>query len=158
MRARVSRWSAYYRSLLSLKGRISRLGYWRANLALIALTAGVLIIGYSAIITAGPIGAILLAPMLLIPLAQLCVVVRRLHDRGKSGFWLLLFWLFPLLAGGAVREASSANDLNTALLLFYILGLIIGLWGSIEIGFRRGVKGPNRFGGDPNGDGLDVFA
>ncbi len=48
------------------------------------------------------------------------ISVKRLHDRGKSGWWLL-FALIP------------------------IVGV---LWLSIEMGFFRGTDGENRFGGD----------
>ena len=36
---RLRRLTAYYLSLLSLQGRLDRLGYWRGVLALIALVA-----------------------------------------------------------------------------------------------------------------------
>jgi len=51
------------------------------------------------------------------------VAIKRLHDRGKPGWWLLLIFV-PLI--GAI----------------YLL---------VEVGFLRGTVGGNRFGSDPLG-------
>lgn len=66
---------------------------------------------------AAPLNAIV-SLLLLVP--NLAVAVRRLHDGGRSGWWLLLF-LVPLV--GIV-----------VLLIWYL---------------SRGQDGPNRFGADP---------
>jgi hypothetical protein len=37
----------------------------------------------------------------------LAVAIKRLHDRNKSGWWLLLFWLVPSLLGGVPMSAAG---------------------------------------------------
>ncbi len=51
----------------------------------------------------------------------LAFYTKRLHDRNRSG-WFLLILLIPLI--GAI-------------------------WLIIELGFLRGTKGPNKYGADP---------
>jgi uncharacterized membrane protein YhaH (DUF805 family) len=78
-------------------------------------------------------------------------LIRRLHDRGKSGWWLLLFFGPHIaLVYTLSQMALSQQDL--------ILVLVIGgplldapflAWGMVEILMLRGTAGPNRFGLDP---------
>lgn len=60
--------------------------------------------------------------------ASLAVLVRRLHDRNMSGWWLLV----PF-----------------AVMLIPLVGLLIALIGMIVILCLKGTDGPNRFGPDP---------
>lgn len=64
---------------------------------------------------------------MLIP--WLAVAVRRLHDTGRSGFWLLIMFV-PLIG-------------SLVLLVFFIMS---------------GTRGPNRFGPDPVEAGEPEFA
>jgi uncharacterized membrane protein YhaH (DUF805 family) len=58
----------------------------------------------------------------------LAIGVKRCHDRGRSG-WFLLVWPIPY----------------------------INIWALVELGFLRGVKGPNRFGPDPRASVLTIL-
>jgi uncharacterized membrane protein YhaH (DUF805 family) len=69
--------------------------------------------------------AMVVALALIIP--SLAVAVRRLHDTGRSGWWVLLAFV-PLV--------------GLVLLVFYCL---------------PGAKGPNRFGPDPKGDTAEAI-
>jgi uncharacterized membrane protein YhaH (DUF805 family) len=103
-------------------GRIGRQSFWIGTVVLIAVSV-VLHLVLAALFgwrdaMGGPInGAVSL--ILLYP--SLAVDVKRLHDRGKSGWWILL-------------------------LLVPVLGLI---WFIVECGCLKGTDGPNRFGADP---------
>lgn len=70
--------------------------------------------------------------------------IKRLHDRGKSGWWLVVFSLIPPLAEGAGRMSAPGSALIGTL-----ISIVISLWALIELGFLRGTVGPNRFGEDP---------
>jgi len=137
------------RRLLDLKGRARRIDYWRMQLW---LTIAVSILWVSAVFLT-MYGIPGWAPMLLvIPVALLIwpVAIRRLHDRNKSGWWMLPFAVAPYLLYGLTGGLSVAAEDNPALLwpllASSLAGFVLGLWGLIEIGFLKGAPGPNRFG------------
>jgi len=71
--------------------------------------------------------------------------VKRLHDRDKSGWWLLLFFVLPGLYsqfGGRLEDSWFAELLGFS-------AFVIGVWGFVEMYCRKGTKGTNRFGSDP---------
>ncbi|MEO1198990.1 MAG: DUF805 domain-containing protein [Pseudomonadota bacterium] len=144
---------------LTLDGRLSRheantfkLGLYGAGGAL-AATSGV----------AGmAVGFVPVWEQLFLDAAKLVVLfsiipnIRRLHDRGKSGWWLLLFSGMPWLTIGTVLFALSLLPpspppviaLSVALtsLLALIAALGIMLWGAVELTMRSGTPGPNKYG------------
>jgi uncharacterized membrane protein YhaH (DUF805 family) len=137
------------RQLLRFDGRLSRLGYWRSYLWL--AVAGVLAtgVGLFAILGFGRWGAIFLLPAVAMIVASVAIVVRRLHDRNRSGWWLLVLVLFPALAGLWIRTDGSNRAATWPVFALSLAGLIANIWGLIEIGFRRGTRGSNRFGDEP---------
>lgn len=81
--------------------------------------------------------------------AALAMTVRRLHDRGKSWYWLLLFLVLPNLlyaAGEALKEMEAGED---AMFLCGFFSIALSLWAFAELFFMRGTAGANRFGPDP---------
>jgi uncharacterized membrane protein YhaH (DUF805 family) len=86
---------------------------------------------------------ILLLLLLPLEIAWFALVARRLHDRGKSAWWLVLFVGAPNLL---IPLGESSSDFA---IVFALANLVIIVWGWVEIGFRRGTPGPNRFGPDP---------
>ena len=90
---------------------------------------------------------------LIISLALLCpgiaVAVRRMHDTGRTGWWLLLPIGVGAAAGGVMgMAAANGGDVG-------ILGIILGvayLASAILIIVwfcQRGTVGPNAWGNDP---------
>ena len=86
----------------------------------------------------------------------LAVGSKRLHDRNKNGWWLLVFWLLPfvLFCGGFSivlfddpRTGRSGDFVTGSVLIF--ASLPPGLWGIVELGILPGTKGPNPYGADP---------
>jgi uncharacterized membrane protein YhaH (DUF805 family) len=69
---------------------------------------------------------------------------KRLHDRDKSGWWLLAFYAFP-------AASSYVDDVEGTGLpyLFSLVRIVFSLWGFVELGCLRGTPGPNRFGPNP---------
>jgi uncharacterized membrane protein YhaH (DUF805 family) len=87
----------------------------------------------------------------------LAVGSKRLHDRDKRGWWLLVFWILPFLLffGGFGHDflddpakVQRGGIFTTGLLMIYV-SLLIALWGIVELGILPGTKGPNRFGAEP---------
>jgi uncharacterized membrane protein YhaH (DUF805 family) len=71
--------------------------------------------------------------------------VKRLHDRNRSGWWIVLFFIAPALLGKIADRLgdSSAADLLTP------IAFGLNLWGFVELMFLKGASGPNRYGPDP---------
>jgi len=73
------------------------------------------------------------------------ISIKRLHDRDKSGWWMVPFFAAPGLYNQfADRLPDSYADLPLAIAAF---GL--GLWGFIEMSCLKGSRKTNRFGADP---------
>jgi uncharacterized membrane protein YhaH (DUF805 family) len=71
------------------------------------------------------------------------ICVRRLHDRDKGAWWLLVFLLCPIL----LEIAASVNTFDPGpVVAFMTTSLVLSLWGFIELGCIPGTSGPNRYG------------
>jgi uncharacterized membrane protein YhaH (DUF805 family) len=109
----------------------------------------VAIIGGGASILAGDLsglGAMLFILILAyIPLLWigLALGAKRLHDRNKSAWWLVIFWIVPAILQGIGEHIDGIG------LIFTLGGLALSIWGLVEIGFLRGTVGPNQYGPDP---------
>jgi uncharacterized membrane protein YhaH (DUF805 family) len=72
-------------------------------------------------------------------------LIKRLHDRGKSGWWVAPF----LIAPGLLDKLSDWLDNPPLALLVSALSFGLGIWCFVELFCLRGSKGPNPFGPDP---------
>ncbi len=63
------------------------------------------------------------------------VVVKRLHDRDKSAWWVVIWWAIALI-GGAFT--------------FGIASFVVAIWAFIELGCLEGTQGANRYGPSTN--------
>ena len=96
---------------------------------------------------------------LAVLVASIALGIKRLHDRDRYAWWLLLFFLGPVVfagAGGAIMWAGASSvgmteDWSLFPRLCRIGGFALGIWGLVEIGFLRGSAGYNRFGPNPLG-------
>jgi uncharacterized membrane protein YhaH (DUF805 family) len=134
-------WGNY---LFSFEGRITRATYWLFVLiSLIAMAVAFALLFALGFSVAGFIVAGIIYLVLLY--CGLAVGAKRLHDRNKSGWWLLVFYLLPNVLSG-IGAASQSPGLNaiTGLVSFGIL-----IWAIIELGCLRGTIGPNQYGPDP---------
>ncbi len=110
------------------------------------------------------VGAIVAVAFLALIYAAFAVAVKRLHDRNKSAWWLLVFYLLPALLNGprqmavfhAMHDgtflARHGGGLAMGGPLAIIAGgaaAIISLWAFVELYILRGTVGDNRFGPDP---------
>jgi len=116
--------------LFAFTGRMRRRDYW-----LLAIVSAIVfaIITYVINVATGKQPAevfglgdmITLIPNLWISIA---LMIKRTHDRDKSGWWILV----------------------------YMIPIIGWIWSVIELGFLDGTPGPNRFGPSPKGLGESV--
>lgn len=112
--------------LFSFQGRIPRLPFW-----LFVIALGALLPGSAALIARSAdlpfsVGVDLAAMILLLP--ALAVQTKRWHDRGKSGWWLLIN-LVPVVGP---------------------------IWVLVECGAFEGTRGANAYGEDPLGRTADA--
>jgi len=123
--------------LLSPAGRINRGKYWLAALIYLIVISAVSVItsllwsfipgdyvdgSYSVTgVKAVPYIILGFATFAFLAWSGICVGIKRCHDRGRSG-WFLLVSLIPIIGS---------------------------FWLAIELYFLRGTVGPNKFGEDP---------
>ena len=138
--------------LFSFTGRLNRKPYWLTTLCLILIFLVIIVlivaIGGASILDGDLSGlgvAIILIILLYIPLLWigLALGAKRLHDRNKSAWWLVLFWIVPAILQGIGEQIDGIG------LIFTLAGLALSIWGLVEIGFLRGTVGPNQYGPDP---------
>lgn len=146
--------------LFSFDGRIGRRTYWLAILAVVVTVA--VLTSVPLLIPSENVAVFILALTsqfiwLLSLWPLLAVGSKRLHDRNKNGWWLLLFWVLPfalVVAGLSIAifndpRTGRSGDLSTASVLL-LASLPPALWGIVELGILPGTKGPNLYGEDPN--------
>jgi uncharacterized membrane protein YhaH (DUF805 family) len=156
--------------LFSFRGRLNRKPYWIATISLYLLY-GVFSLGFLYVIlsgeqlgsengnslTAGKTVAMgLLVPVvLMLGYCQLAIGAKRLHDRNKSAWWLLviivgsgLFEFATIYNVPGIGTEEDPTALGQGLMVFSVL---VCLWFFVELGFFKGSQGPNRFGPDPLG-------
>src|SRR5512144_1367791 len=157
--------------LFSFKGRINRKPWWLATIA-VGLAASVITGILEALARSSgetivnpvthelePTGIFGLA-ISIIALANLWIAfalsAKRLHDRDRTGWWLIWQLLILILAVILVVVAVVVPNEQGA--LWYALAgapglaaFVISVWLFVQIGFLRGTEGPNRFGPAPLG-------
>ena len=160
--------------LFSFEGRINRAKFWQALLiilclmmvlALLTITIGKLFgssgsLGfglddifaafdpesYRLLSTTGyvhAIGKAIGTPLFL--WIYLAISIKRLHDRNKSAWWMLLFFVFP----GLFDQFSDRLGDSYPVIFVGLVSFVFCVWGFIELCFLRGTKGTNRYGADP---------
>ena len=86
----------------------------------------------------------------LIP--SLSVMVRRLHDIGKSGYWAFF------IVGGQVLCSMSSyfqTTNTTAYVIITLVGIVIGIISLVWM-FTNSDYGPNQYGPNPKGEGNPI--
>jgi uncharacterized membrane protein YhaH (DUF805 family) len=157
--------------LFSFKGRIQRLYWWLTSLVVGVVTGmttstldfvaqsygiGMVDPETQQFEPTGPIAVALFAVAIVNLWVNFALTVKRLHDRDRTGWWLVLQTLLLIVAialfvvAFAVPEEQSTPWFVVASVAG-VIALGVTLWLFVEIGFLRGTQGPNRFGPDPLG-------
>ncbi len=140
----------------SFNGRIGRMGFWFGLIVLMIVGSALAIPAYPNILSDDPFNGILknwkqmgpygLTISLLLLYPAMAIVIKRLHDRNKSGWQAALFW-----APALIQSISSLTGLDldtvysvTTWIAWYLL--VIGAWFMIELGFYSGTDGENSYG------------
>jgi uncharacterized membrane protein YhaH (DUF805 family) len=165
-------WSQY---LFSFNGRINRAKWWLLLLVLIGYVIAAIVIGMILGMISADLamiwGLIYMIGWLVMIYVILAVGAKRLHDRNKSAWWLLVFYGIPFLLGlyaswsivsgmigmggmaaqGASQEQMMGSMMATMQQMWWVslVNTIIGVWSLIELGILKGTTGDNQYGPDP---------
>jgi uncharacterized membrane protein YhaH (DUF805 family) len=136
--------------LFSFRGRIARSEFWT------------LVVVCAAFLFVLAIGSQIRDETVKLILAFICIIgvivtwlsaaTRRLHDRGKSAWYL-----YPLFGVPSLLATFLSGDGQLKLVVFNggtgsvldLVSLAIGIWMIVELGCLPGTPGPNQFGPDP---------
>jgi uncharacterized membrane protein YhaH (DUF805 family) len=143
----------------SPSGRISRSQYW---LKFVLPYAGITLILEIIIVISAVAGSVALAGIFYVLTTifslvafwpSIAIMVKRIHDRNKTG-WLVLLPLVPallMLLFMGIGAAAGGGGTAVAIIggIFGIALLAIAIWFFVEFGCMRGTIGANRFGPDP---------
>ncbi len=73
--------------------------------------------------------------------------IKRLHDRDRSGWWMVPFFVLP----GLYHQFEGRLPNSYWMLPFALTAAVLYVWGFIEMYCLKGTSWPNRFGPNPLG-------
>src|SRR5439155_6027347 len=136
--------------LFSFRGRLNRKRYWMTVIVTMAVIILLLLLAlvmmreqrfeFAAL-------TVVILLLLYIPLIWigLAIGAKRLHDRDKSAWWLLVFYVLP----GILSSLGNQMDDLGCFLILHVVSFAITVWAFVELGCLRGTLGPNQYGPDP---------
>jgi uncharacterized membrane protein YhaH (DUF805 family) len=143
---------------MSFDGRINRAKYWLGAIVLGVISV---VVTFGSIYAAG--GSVLeqdsrtrmitLIVLLVFLYPWAALMVKRLHDRNRPGYFAALM-LVPLVLSGVTDVIGlTGNPFNQNALDYVFLAIImvVAIWFFVELGCLRGTVGPNEHGPDPLG-------
>jgi uncharacterized membrane protein YhaH (DUF805 family) len=141
-------------SLLDVRGRLSRGGFWLAYAAAFGLGLVTLPFLIPFLSLKRPELTMLITMLVWSPVMLMLVfgMIRRLHDRGKSGWSLLAVYgpmLLVMLLTAVFRIFPGDGPLGYAVVLLMLAAMAVTLWLLVQMFVLAGTQGPNRFGPDP---------
>lgn len=129
-------------------GRINRAKYWIAALVYFVINVVFSVIG--ALTESIAFQALNGMVSIVLLISALAVGIKRLHDRDKSGWYLVLFYIVPgILITVAVAMYMTMDDATTVSTVLGLITVGIGVWAFVELGCLRGTVGANKYGPDP---------
>ncbi|MGR4867032.1 DUF805 domain-containing protein [Caulobacter sp. LARHSG274] len=138
----------FVQKLFSFQGRLRRRDYWLYSILLVAGALAVLVPVILALgLQAEDARLSLLGLVLTWP--SMALLVKRIHDRDKTGRMALIYWIPSLVSTGL--GFIPAFGLGGLKVFLDISTGMIGLWFLVEFGFMDGTQGPNEYGPSPKG-------
>ncbi|MCL2672832.1 MAG: DUF805 domain-containing protein [Alphaproteobacteria bacterium] len=133
--------------------RLAYLIWWLILLGAGTLIALLTVIG-AAVVLAVSGGSFVAAGVFLVPMGVIILVyvwisimfvIKRVHDMGYSGGWVLLFYILAFVLGitGFVIELLLDSSVMA------VLANLLGLAFMLLLFFKKGTAGDNRYGPDP---------
>jgi uncharacterized membrane protein YhaH (DUF805 family) len=152
--------------LFRFDGRINRALFWQALLIVLLLTGLLGLIGQAIHLLNGQrsfTSSLTFSSDFALPSADrptlilkafgtalflwiyLATAIKRLHDRDRSGWWIVPFFVVP----GLFSQFSDLLPDSNWVLAIVLVMQISWLWGFVEMFCLHGSLGSNRFGPDP---------
>jgi uncharacterized membrane protein YhaH (DUF805 family) len=153
----------FWKFYLSPNGRVCRRDYWfRMALPFWVITLGARFadraLGWQIQDAEDPepIGIAESIASLLLLWPNLAVIVKRLHDTNKTGWWVMIApLLFAVCAGIVILVGGGGTTDATASIPLIALVVIAALGALYVLGVQPGDAHANRFGADPLNPGGD---
>jgi uncharacterized membrane protein YhaH (DUF805 family) len=142
----------------SFEGRIGRKSYWVGTIVLVivmmvVMFGAVFLIGGSVLANDFQTRLITFVLQLLFLYPSAALMVKRLHDRNRPGYFAA-FMLVPVILKGITDLMGMTGDpinQNGLDYLFNIVIFIVAIGFFVELGCLRGTVGSNQYGPDPLG-------
>jgi uncharacterized membrane protein YhaH (DUF805 family) len=130
----------------SFEGRITRQPFW--------IAVAIFVVIDIALSLAVPSDRLSAAIDLVLTYPQFAVCAKRSHDRNTPIWVVGLFFAINaifdlLLLAGVATLGDLKSPAPTLVVVFAIPFVVLALALIIDLGFRRGTAGPNRYGPDP---------
>jgi len=130
-------------------GRVNRARFWIAALIFTVINVALAILGYLTD-QSGIFQALNGMLSIVILISSIAVGAKRLHDRNKSAWYLLLFYFLPgVLAAAGVLIGEFVEDSTIMATVLTLLAVALMVWAFVELGCLRGTVGANPYGPDP---------
>ena len=158
-------WGHY---LFGFSGRINRAKYWLW--ILLYFIAAIIAFGAIYAISSPTIGNSLMGGNIVqfvfsiaAFVSSLAVITKRLHDRAKSAWWLIVYVLVPsillgvggglamygMLSGGMLAGSADLNEMQLTGGILVLAAIPFLIWAFVDLACLRGTIGPNQYGPDP---------
>lgn len=138
----------FTRKLFSFQGRLRRRDYWLCSLAVALVAVGVAMamvfgLGYS------PEDPRVVGASLVCVWPSTALLVKRIHDRDKTGWMAANYWgPWAVATGLSLVPQWGLGGLK---IILDIATTVVGVWYLIEFGFLDGTQGKNAYGPSPKG-------
>jgi uncharacterized membrane protein YhaH (DUF805 family) len=131
---------------ITYSGRINRSKFWIGVLIICVINSVLVMTAFFAG-RGTNISFIANITNLLVVISGFGVGVKRLHDRNKSGWFILLFLFLPITLFGIGERIIEVSDIAATVL--WLVAIVISIWAFVELGCLRGTIGQNLYGPDP---------
>jgi len=142
-----------FENYANFNGRARRTEYW--NFVLMNIIINILlsildrILGFN---YGGNSGVLSTIYSLFIILPSLAVATRRIHDIGKSGWWIFAFYfLFTIICGILLMQTLTGKVGTISIIISLFFLLVVFIW-LIVLLATNGQEGTNEYGLDPKGN------
>jgi uncharacterized membrane protein YhaH (DUF805 family) len=126
----------------SFAGRANRAKWWLVGLVNVAILVVLALLAFANGSMATWVVFAIIA--IVAAVSGLAIGAKRLHDRNKSAWWLLVFYVLPNVLSAIGNVVGSGAAIAGGL-----ASLAISIWAIVELGCLRGTPGPNPYGPDP---------